>query len=278
MKTHIFRRLAFLLVFVCGAYAGNGEGSPIFVQAGAGSFNHEAAKLMFGAHFGSLDIQFAGTPLDAMVKAAKENGLAFTAVSNTLVPGNLVQATVDAIKEYQIIEVKESITMKIEQCLLRHMRAIAEKTPLTQIASHPAALLQIAHWKSEKKLVEISEPLGTSKAADRLSRGEYSLETGVIGPKVAADVYKDLAVVVCGIQDNETNATTFGLLKVVRREEPITEPKAREELREAISSHAKKPKNEPGSETSWVSEIISTQIQGQTGSNHCHNNSQIPSP
>jgi prephenate dehydratase len=209
-------------------------GEKIFVQAGEGSFNHQALKLLLGESFESSDIQFAGTPADAMDKAIQNDGLVFTALENNLVPGRLIQMTVDALKQRHIVEVKKIITMKIEQCLLRHVRAIAERVPLEKIASHPAALLQIGRWKADKKLSEIAEAAGTSKAAELLSKGKYGLSTGVIGPKVAAEVYENLDVVECGIQDSVDNATTFGLLKVAKRNIPIDEAQARSELEKAV--------------------------------------------
>lgn len=207
---------------------------PIYVQAGAGSFNHQALKELFADDFDKLDVHFSGTPHEAMSQAVAHAGLAFAAVSNTIVPGNWIQATVDALRDFRIVSVERTTTLRIDQCLLLHEDTVAGRIPLERVCSHPAALQQITKWKAERGVAEIPEPLGTSKAAERLSKGEFDLSTGVVGPQIAADIYANLVVVECGIQDRAYNATTFALMQVELRPEKISANTATEHIKELL--------------------------------------------
>ncbi|HEY5813721.1 MAG TPA: gamma subclass chorismate mutase AroQ [Terrimicrobiaceae bacterium] len=204
---------------------------PLYVQAGPGSFNHQALQLVLQRDIlADPRIHFCGTPANTMRQAVDQSGLAFVALKNDLVPGNLVSATVAAVRDFEIVEVFASLSMKIEMCLLRRVEAVKNQVPLTKIASHPSALQQIEDWKQAHRVAEIPIPEGTSEAGRRLSAGEMEPDVGVIGPKLLAEFLPHLVVVEQGIEDRKENYTQFALIKVRQRKEPMTEDQARAEL------------------------------------------------
>ena len=210
--------------------------STIYVQTARGSFNHQAVSRLYQyEQRSSGDYRFSGTPLQTFENAAHNNAPAFVALRNDLIPGHLVNATVEAMKLYRVTCVTAGVSMPIEMCLLRTRSSVEKGIPLAYIASHPAALLQVGEWKSGKQLNEIDEPDGTSAAASRLASGEYSERTGAIGSCALAKLYHNLIVAESGIQDRKNNKTLFGRLKVEKRENAITEAQAREELKQVIA-------------------------------------------
>ena len=209
--------------------------SAIYVQAAKGSFNHQAVSRLYQyERKGDVDFLFSGTPLNTFENAWKHQGQAFVALRNDLVPGHLIKATVDALKEYRVVSVTAGVSQPIQMCLLRTRQAVDQNLPLITIASHPAALAQIGKWKSGKQLKEIEVPKGTSEAARLLAEGIYSADSGAIGPCMLEDLYKNLVVVESGIQDREGNTTLFGRLQVEKRDRPVTEDQARIDLNQII--------------------------------------------
>lgn len=220
---------------LCANSESQGINSDIFVQATLGSFNHQALELLLPEKRDTNSIHFCGTPYNAMQSAFQRNGLAFVALKNSTIQGNFVEATLEALQHFQITRAIAFVRMKIEMSLIRHQEALQWDIPLSQIASHPAALQQINHWKKRQdSLLEIAVPEGTSEAARKLSMGEFELNTGVIGPKNLAFLYPHLAVVETGIQDKEDNYTIFAILEVSQREEPAHEMEIKRELNDVL--------------------------------------------
>ncbi len=211
------------------------QAEKIFVQAGKGSFNHQAINLLF-KEMGNVEmpeIIFCGTPLNAMEKAEQSGNFAFMAVENTIVPGNLIFATIEALRQFAITEISAGVNMKIKQCLIRNKRAIETNAKLRKIASHPAALRQINVWKTNKNLEEIPVEEGTSAAAKSLSKEEYLPDVGVIGSSVLAEIYNNLTVTEEGIQDSDNNFTLFGLFQISRRKVLVSTVQATQALQVA---------------------------------------------
>lgn len=207
----------------------------IYVQATKGSFNHQAIKRL-SKHKGKswTNFQFSGTPLNTLKDAWKHGAQAFVALRNDLVPGNLVHATVEAMKEYKVIHVTAGIIHPIEMCLLRTRQAVEQQLPLQMITSHPAALAQVGKWKAGKKYKEVEEALGTAEAAKLLSKGKYSSSAGAIGSCTLAELYDNLVVIETGIQDCENNKTLFGCLQVEKRDATVSGDQVLAELKQVI--------------------------------------------
>jgi prephenate dehydratase len=215
--------------------------SPVYVQASEGSFNNAAINQLYtNSDQQRPDYVFSGTPLQTFVAAETHSAFAFTALENSTIKGNLVQATLKAIQEYKVIEVKAAIRTPIEMCLLRSKTDISAKKTLIQIASHPAALKQIDNWKSQySTLDELSIPKGTAEAARMVATGELPSGTGAIGACMLEDLYPQLVVTEKSIQDNKDNRALFALMKLTKRDTPISQKQADQELREVIHKSTK---------------------------------------
>ncbi|MCQ1057619.1 prephenate dehydratase domain-containing protein [Photobacterium sp. DNB23_23_1] len=207
----------------------------IFAQASKGSFNDAAIVKLFEKQPAlTAEVIFAGTPTNTFKQAVDNSALAFSAVENSTIDGRLVQASVEAFQQYQLVEARAFITTPIEMCVLMNSQDVANNTGITTIASHPAALKQINIWKAGFKPQEVEIPEGTAAAARLVSSQELPEGTAAIGACVLNTVYTNLDVVERGVQDNKNNKTSFLLMKVEPRETEISEGEARSELMEAI--------------------------------------------
>ncbi|WP_330926031.1 prephenate dehydratase domain-containing protein [Candidatus Sororendozoicomonas aggregata] len=207
----------------------------IYVQASEGSYNHQAVSLL-SKEEGKSNIQysFAGTPLNTFAEAANANTEAFVALRNDIIPGHFVAATIDAFKYYKPKAVTGGVNLPIEMCLLRTKASIDKGVPLKRIASHPAALAQINHWKANKDLTELPLPEGTAAAARDVANGTLSADTGAIGACMLDQLYPALTVVERNIQDSDNNHTFFGRLTVEKRPEVVSEAEAKQALAKVV--------------------------------------------
>jgi len=227
--------LAISLAFFMGT--STSTNSLVYVQASKGSFNDAAITQLFSLKPKlRADVIFSGTPKNVFKLANENNELAFAAVTNSTIEGNLVQASVKAVQEYKITDVKALISIPIEMCVLMNTDDIKKKNEIKYIASHPAALKQIYKWKTPLNVEEISVPEGTAAAAEKVSQNKYPAGTAAIGSCVLESTYPHLAVVAKGVQDNKNNNTSFLLAKVEKRDTLLTELEARAELNKAIST------------------------------------------
>ena len=209
--------------------------SVIYIQAAIGSFNHQAVNQLYKQKDRErIHYAFSGTPLKTFENAWNNDAEAFVALRNDLVPGNLIKATVDALKEYRVVEVTAAVSLPIQMCLFRTRDAIKQNQPLNMISSHPAALAQISKWKAGKNLEEVEEPNGTSVAARNLAEGKLPIQGGAVGSCMLDELYPELVVVESGIQDAAENHTLFGRLRVEKRNNPVSEAQAKADLQQVI--------------------------------------------
>jgi len=208
----------------------------IVVQAGPGSFNDQALGILKNERPGLIDakVVFAGEPIDVMSRAVDTNSLAFLALRNNIVPGNLIPPTVEAFRSFSVDNVFDAIRMRIIMSLIVKNGTGIEDIDL--VASIKAALDQTSGFIQKRHLGMICEPSGTSEAARKLSYGShYPRRTGVIGPDKLAEVYPGLRVASSGIENQvDPNYTLFGLLAMKKRERVITMEDASKELGEIV--------------------------------------------
>ncbi|MGF1683476.1 prephenate dehydratase domain-containing protein [Photobacterium minamisatsumaniensis] len=208
----------------------------VYVQASSGSFNNAAINTLYSkTELTQPSYVFSGTPLQTFVAANNDAALAFTALENSTIEGNLVRATVAAIQEYQVVEVEAGIRTSIEMCVLRSKSDVEANIPLVQIASHPAALKQIDRWKGQyTELQELEIPKGTAEAARMVATGELPNGTAAIGACMLEELYPQITVTAKAVQDNKDNKTLFALMKVTKRTSPLSVTDAENELRAVI--------------------------------------------
>lgn len=230
----MINRLWILPALMCSATA-LAATETIYIQASRGSFNDAAIHKLFDQHPQlKSGLEFSGTPVNAFRLADEQHALAFVAVANSTINGKLVQASVDAMKQYQVTDLKGFITTPIEMCVLMNSKDAADKQPISLIASHPAALKQINGWKATLHAKELEVPEGTAAAAKKVSERALPVGTAAIGACVLDTTYPNLTIVARGVQDNKNNRTSFILADVARRATPVSEEQARAALQKVI--------------------------------------------
>lgn len=208
----------------------------IYVQASPGSFNHQAISQLYAIHNPhTIDYHFSGTPSNTFAQASAAAKPAFIAIHNSLISGNLVQASVDAMREFEVTQVTAGIYLSIKMCLLRHRQAVSQSLPLKKIASHPAALEQITRWKAGQDLTELPLPKGTAFAAQSVAEGKLSISTGAIGSCQLQELFPALVAVEKNIQDSDNNRTLFAQVNVSRRAQTLSDTQARAALSQVVA-------------------------------------------
>ncbi len=210
------------------------------VQTSPGSFNHGALACLRQAEEGSEptteimeaieaddQIRFTGTQANTFEQAVATEGTAFVAIENDIVEGRLIPTTAEALQDFEVVEIRQGVLMKIDMCL--HRRE-GDDAQLHTVASHPAALKQIKGWKGDRPIKDEVESKGTSVAAQLLSEEHYEPGVGAVGPKWMQDRYQGIHMVEEAIQDEKDNKTLFAELVVRRRQEAVSIEEARAHL------------------------------------------------
>nr|KJZ06577.1 prephenate dehydratase [Pseudoalteromonas rubra] len=206
------------------------QGAPVYVQAGPGSFNHAALDLLAARNHMDYQRFYSGTPAHTYTSAAQAQTWAFSALANSTIEGQLVPAIVDAMRSYQVTELSAAVHMPIEMCVF----GLNKTGKITHAASHPAALKQIARWLSAHQLQAKPVPKGTNEAARLLAADQFDQNTVAVGSCALKAVYPELTLRETGIQDNADNHTLFGLMKMEKRPQPISEDEARSALAHVV--------------------------------------------
>lgn len=202
----------------------------VYIQAGKGSFNHAAFDLLPEQE--NYQRHYSGTPSNTYAQAVKHGTWAFSAIENSTIEGHLVPAIVEAMRDYQITELKTAVRMPIEMCVF----AKEKDQKITQAASHPAALKQISQWLNGNNIAPIPEPKGTNEAARLLATNQLKPGTVAVGSCALKKVYPQLELVDKGIQNNADNRTLFALMHMAKRKQRISTEQARIELTSVVKN------------------------------------------
>ncbi|MCO7188895.1 MULTISPECIES: gamma subclass chorismate mutase AroQ [unclassified Pseudoalteromonas] len=228
MKLLFVSRLTALLTLL---FTIAGQAAPVYVQAGPGSFNHAALDLLESRHDDAYHRLYSGTPENTYAAAVTETAWAFSALANSTINGQLVPAIVKAMRNYKVTELSAAVRMPIEMCVF----GVDQASPITHVASHPAALKQIGQWLNTHQLQTIPVPKGTNEAARLLAQGLFEHGTVAVGSCALNSVYPELTLREVGIQDNADNHTLFALMKMETRPEQISEDEARSALAQVVN-------------------------------------------
>ncbi|KAF7781498.1 hypothetical protein PRUB_b0735 [Pseudoalteromonas rubra] len=224
------RLLSHLLTVFVLLTAFTTEATPVYVQAGPGSFNHAALDLLTERSADAYQRLYSGTPDDTYTAATENNAWAFSALANSTIDGQLVPAIVNAMRNYRVTAFSAAVHMPIEMCVF----GLNKTGKITHAASHPAALKQISNWLSAHQITTIPVPEGTNEAARRLAHGLFDQSTVAIGSCALKSVYPELTLREKGIQDQTDNHTLFGLMKLEKRPQQISHSAARIALKQVV--------------------------------------------
>lgn len=92
---------------------------------------------------------------------------------------------------------------------------------ITEVRSHPMALLQCREFLKTKPHIKMVEDVDTAETAKQI-RDKGLKGVAAIAPKVAADLY-DLNIIVPEIQTIKNNSTRFIIIKTINKEWPKNE-------------------------------------------------------
>lgn len=215
MKTYYFIQLLLCLSFPVLSQT-------VYVQASPGSFNDLAfQKLNKRPHQLQLQASFSGSLLNTFKMGNQQNGLVFTAVSNSLIKHHLVPQAVSAVQQYRINTIFQSVSLDIQFCAYVR-NSIMKPVNIDIVVSHPAALQQISHWLSKHKYQARNELGGTAKAVKDLSEGKYKANTIAVGACDLEQRFKNISVYANGIGDSKSSKTHFLLMNVKKRKSALS--------------------------------------------------------
>ncbi len=183
----------------------------IGLSGDAGSFSEEAANLYSYREGFKVDLVYAIDMEGVLSRLQKEEidkGI-FPVVNSQ---GGLVRQAFDAMGRHHF-KVIDELWLEVQQCLL--VLPGLERNKITQVVSHPQALLQCQRYLQrafpEAKLVEWAD---TAKAGRDLKAGLLPAASAVVAPARAASLY-GLEILECNIQDMRPNLTTFIIVEKI---------------------------------------------------------------
>lgn len=172
----------------------------IVFQGIEGAYTQLALKEYFGADADSYNVE---TWRDAMEAIANgEADYAVLPIENS--SAGIVSENYDLMVEYGHCIVGEQI-IKIEHVLLGVPGA--QLSDITDVYSHPQALMQCARYLDVHRGWERHSVQNTAVAAQKVKQ-EGKSTAAAIASRLTADIY-GLSVIEEGIQDSQTNATRF---------------------------------------------------------------------
>lgn len=177
----------------------------IAIQGIQGSNHHIVAKKYFGDTILLDECLSFDALTESLLKGKSEQ--AVMALENTIA-GSI-------IPNYALID-KYNLHISGEYYLNIHHQLMVLKgqkiEEITEVCSHPMALLQCKEFFKKHKNIKLIEDLDTAEVAKRISENKLK-GVGAIAPKIASEIY-DLEVIEDEIQTIKNNATRFVILQV----------------------------------------------------------------
>ena len=183
----------------------------IAIQGIKGSFHHQVAQEYF-QHENDLDECMS---FDELVKSLKEN----KADKGVMALENSIAGSI--IPNYALIDTN-NLHIIGEHYLDIHMNLMVLKgqkiEDITEVHSHPIALLQCAVFFSQYPHIKLVESCDTAETARRIQ--EYKLlGIAAVAAPIAAKLY-DLEILAAGIHTVQSNKTRFVIVKTQNKEIP----------------------------------------------------------
>ncbi len=172
----------------------------IVFQGVEGAYTQLALKEYFGADADSYHVETWRDAMDAIAQGKAD--YAVLPIENS--SAGIVSENYDLMVEYEHCIVGEQI-IEINHALLGLPEA--ELSDITDVYSHPQALMQCAGYLEARRDWEKHSVKNTAMAAQKVKE-DGKIYKAAIANRLNADIY-GLKVLDEGIQDNKTNATRF---------------------------------------------------------------------
>lgn len=184
------------------------------IQGGKCSFNEEAIKeLLAKKGVGDYQIKYLFTT-EKVLKAINNGSIDYGLFAITNSIGGLVEETIKVIGKYNF-QVIDRYSMQIRHFLMKRKDVLLKD--ITTIIAHPEVLKQCKNTLNQryanlKSTSGKGEYIDTARVARALFEGQLPKTTVILGPKGLSDLY-NFDIVDSNLQDNESNITTFLLVK-----------------------------------------------------------------
>jgi prephenate dehydratase len=183
----------------------------IAIQGIKGSFHHQVAQQYF-EHVDGLDECMS---FDDLVKSLVDN----RSQKGVMALENSIAGSI--IPNYALID-RHNLHIIGEHYLDIHMNLMVLKgqtiEDITEVHSHPIALLQCAVFFSQYPHIKLVESGDTAETARRIQ--EQKLKgIGAVAAPIAAELY-DLEILAAGIHTVQSNKTRFVIVKTTNKEWP----------------------------------------------------------
>ena len=172
----------------------------VVFQGVEGAYSQQALQEFFGADTQSYHVETWRDAMEAI--AGDEADYAVLPIENS--SAGIVSENFDLLVEYDNCIIGEQI-IKIDHCLLGLKDA--ELSDITDVYSHPQALMQCSKYLGEYPAIERHSLKNTAGSAKKV-RDDGKKNQAAIAAKITADIY-DLKVLAEGIQNNTSNSTKF---------------------------------------------------------------------
>ena len=190
------------------------ENIKIAIQGIKGSFHHQVAQEYFNSE-NDLDECMS---FDQLVQSLLEN----KASKGVMALENSIAGSI--VPNYALID-RNNLHIIGEHYLDIHMNLMVLKgqkiKDITEVHSHPIALLQCAVFFNQYPHIKLVESGDTAETARRIQEQKL-LGIGAIAAPIAAQLY-DLEILASGIHTIQSNKTRFVIVKTTNKEWPKEE-------------------------------------------------------
>ena len=181
----------------------------IAIQGIQGSNHHIVARHFYGEQVALHECMSFDMLVDSLL--SKESSQGIMAIENTIA-GSI-------IPNYALID-HNNLHISGEQYLNIHHHLLALEgqsiEDITEVCSHPMALLQCKAFFKKHKHIKLIEDVDTAEVAKRISEQQLK-GVAAIAPRIAADIF-GLEVIEDEIQTIQNNATRFVIVQVDKPE------------------------------------------------------------
>jgi prephenate dehydratase len=179
----------------------------VAIQGIKGAYHEIAARMYFEERYGEkIDIFPCKQFRDVITAVRKDPGLTgIIAIENTIA-GSLLQ-------NYELIRESDLVVIGEQKLHISHSLAVLPEDTLrtiTEVNSHPIALMQCADFLNTLPLVRVVEGEDTALSAKNIAENKLSGHAAICS-RYAAELY-GLNVLEEGIETNKRNFTRFLLL------------------------------------------------------------------
>lgn len=184
----------------------------VAIQGIKGSYHDEAAHQLLGNNIELLEC--LSFPDLAKAVVDEEVEVAVMAIENSIAGSILPNYNLMLNNDLHIVD---ELYMPINHCFMIHKDAELEE--ITEVHSHPMALMQCEEYFEQYAKIRLVEVADTALAAQRIVEKDW-MTVGAIAPERSAQVY-GLQIIDKGIQAVKNNYTRFFVLE--KNPKPITD-------------------------------------------------------